>query len=56
MIDNSVDVNRLKKIVELSDGNMEVCTIHTIIIPITVNTVGVAAGAITAYKKYHRKH
>ena len=54
MIDKNVDINRLKKIVELSDGNMEVCT--TVTIPIAVNTVGVIVGGVTAYKKYHRKH
>lgn len=51
MIDKNVDINRLKKIVELSDGNMEVCTIT---IPIFVNTVGVSAGLYTAYRKYHK--
>lgn len=52
MIDKNVDINRLKKIVELSDGNMEVCT--TVTIPILVNTVGVSAGLYTAYRKYHK--
>lgn len=53
MIDKNVDINRLKKIVELSDGNMEVCT-TVATIPIFVNTVGVSAGLYTAYRKYHK--